>query len=120
MSTLANRLIAQVDTTRTTINLMDKAQGKLPFSNGTSPGGLFGVFISRVLQSVMVISLLAVLIFLVWGAFEWVVSGGEKGKIEAARNKITGAVIGLIVMASSLAIYFLVQRIIGVQVFTTN
>jgi hypothetical protein len=92
----------------------------LPFSDGATPQALFGTYIGHVLQAIMVIALLSVLIFLVWGGFEWITSGGEKSKLESARNKMTGAVIGLIVLASSLGIYLFIQRFTGVEVFSVE
>lgn len=96
---------------------------KLDFRSAAQEQGLSNVgetpssTISRILSVVMVIAVLLVLLYLITGAFEWITAGGEKGKIESARGKITGAVVGLIVLASTLAILVLVQRFIGVQVF---
>lgn len=73
----------------------------------TQPQGYstdIGVFIGWVLTVVMVIAILLVLLYLVLGGIEWITSGGEKGKTEAARNKITAAVIGIIILASAYAL----------------
>ena|SRR5579859_183522 len=78
---------------------------------------LFGNFINTLLGGVVDIGLLSVFIFLIWGSIEWITAGGDKTKVETARNKITGSVIGLIVLLSSLAIFFLVQQLLGVQLF---
>jgi hypothetical protein len=72
-----------------------------------------GGVINAVLSFVMVIAALLVLMYLVWGGIEWITSGGDKGKTESARNKITAAVIGLIILAASYAIFLLVLRFIG-------
>ena len=79
---------------------------------------LFGGYVGGLLQAVMVIALLIVLTFLVWGSIEYISAGGEKSKLETARNKITGAIAGLIVLAASLAIFFFIQNLIGVKVFS--
>ncbi len=73
----------------------------------TQPKGYstdIGVFVGWVLTLVMVIAILLVLLYLVLGGIEWITSGGEKGKTEAARNKITAAVIGIIILASAYAL----------------
>jgi hypothetical protein len=75
----------------------------------------FGLFLSSVLRAIMVIAALSVLIFLIWGGMDWIFSGGEKAKIESARNKITGAVIGIVVLASSLAIFALVTSFLNIK-----
>ncbi len=72
-----------------------------------------GGVISSLLSIVMAIAALAVFLYLIMGAFEWITSGGDKGKTESARNKITAAVIGLIVLAASYAILMLLLQILG-------
>ena len=86
----------------------------------SNSSALLGHFISTILQGVMVISLLIVLTFLVWGAVEYMSSGGEKSKLETARNKITGAITGLIILASVLAIFFFVQDMLGVHILSSG
>lgn len=78
--------------------------------------GDFGEMISNVLNIVLVIGVIAVLIYLIWGGLEWITSGGDKGKTESARNKITAAVIGLIILISAWAIFEFIQRLLGVKV----
>jgi hypothetical protein len=69
--------------------------------------------INAVLSFVMVISALLVLMYLIWGAFEWLTSGGDKGKIDSARQKMTAAVVGLIIVSASYAILIVVIRFLG-------
>src|SRR3972149_7473520 len=73
----------------------------------------FGKLINGVLSFVMVIAALLVFLYLIWGGIEWITSGGDKGKTESARNKITSAVIGLIVVAASYAILTLALNFLG-------
>ncbi|MDQ3008379.1 MAG: pilin [bacterium] len=72
-----------------------------------------GSLINAVLSFVMVIAALLVFAYLILGGIEWITSGGDKGKTESARNKITAAVIGLIILAASYAILTVVLRFIG-------
>lgn len=72
-----------------------------------------GAVLSTLLSFVMGIAALAVFIYLIWGGIQWITSGGEKGKTEEARNKITSAVIGLIVLAASYALLMLLLNILG-------
>lgn len=80
---------------------------------GTGFATDIGVLLNAVLSFVMVIAALLVFLYLIWGGIEWITSGGDKGKTESARNKITSAVIGLIVLAASYAILQLVLRFLG-------
>lgn len=72
-----------------------------------------GELIQKALNFVMVLGALLVFMYLIWGGIEWITSGGDKGKTEGARNKITAAVIGLIVLAASWAILGLVLNFLG-------
>lgn len=72
-----------------------------------------GSLITGVLNFVMLIAALLVFVYLIWGGIEWITSGGDKGKTEGARNKITSAIIGLIVLAASYAILQLALSFLG-------
>ena len=74
-----------------------------------------GILLNSALNFIMVIAALLVFIFLVWGGIDWISAAGDKGKTESARNKITGSIVGLIVLASSYAIMNLVLRLLGVN-----
>lgn len=71
--------------------------------------------ISTILRSIMLLSGLLVFLYLIWGGIEWITSGGDKGKTENARNKITAAIIGLVILAASYAIFQLVLKLLGVD-----
>jgi hypothetical protein len=83
-----------------------------------SPNAGFARLIGNILAAVMVVSLLLVLYFLVVGAIEWITAAGDKGKIDSARNKMTNAVIGIIVLSSVTALFAAVQYFLGVNVLT--
>jgi uncharacterized membrane protein YjgN (DUF898 family) len=72
-----------------------------------------GTLINAVLSFVMLLAALLVLFYLIWGGIEWITSGGDKGKTESARNKITAAVIGIIILAAAFAILQLVLTFLG-------
>ncbi|MCB9801833.1 MAG: hypothetical protein H6774_01970 [Pseudomonadales bacterium] len=63
----------------------------------------------------MAIAALLVFVYLIWGGIEWITSGGDKGKTESARNKITAAIIGLIILAASYALLRIALEFIGVD-----
>lgn len=86
----------------------DKAFGKLcdlsPSGDGFSQ--LIGTAISIALIAAVVIALF----FLIWGGIKWILSGGDKGGVEAARNTIIASIIGLVV---TLAAYFILNFVLG-------
>lgn len=76
----------------------------------------FGGFLSQMLNLILVVAGLLLLLYLIWGAVNWMSSGGDSSKVQKARDQITQAVIGLIVLLSSLAIFNLIQGFFGFQV----
>ena len=74
-----------------------------------------GAVINGILSFVMVIAALSVFMYLIWGGIEWITSGGDKGKTESARNKITAAILGLVVLAASYAILLIALNFIGFE-----
>lgn len=72
-----------------------------------------GAIISSMLNLVMLIAAILVFMYLIWGGIEWITSGGDKSKTENARNKITAAIVGLIVLAASYALLQLALSLLG-------
>jgi hypothetical protein len=69
-----------------------------------SSGVTFVTYFVLLWRAMINIGALMVLIYFAWGAIDWIAAGGDKGKIETARNKITNAIIGIIVLVSSFTI----------------
>lgn len=82
---------------------------------GTGWATNIGFLISAVLNIVMVIALLLVFLYLILGGIQWITSGGDKGKTEEARNKITAAVVGIIILAAAYALVQFVAWILGFE-----
>jgi len=93
-----------------TLDIAGEAPGRIPNAE-TSLGEL----INSLLTAIMAIAGLLILFYLVWGGIEWITSGGDKSKTESARNKITQAVIGIIILSSSVAIFYAVMQFLGVS-----
>lgn len=85
-------------------------------SGADQTGAGFGNFLGGLLSGVMMIAALLLFFYLIWGGIEWITAAGESGKIQKARDKMTQAVIGIIVLAASVAIFSLVQEFLGIEV----
>ncbi len=79
-----------------------------------------GVLISRVISVAFIVAGIMTFGFLVYGGIEWLTSGGDKGKTESARGRITAAVVGLAIVAASWALMKLIAYFFGVDVFEGN
>lgn len=76
---------------------------------GIDPNISIGQLISNALTIVFIVAALLVLVYLIWGAFQWITSGGDKEGIGKARDKIIQSLVGLVI----LALAFLIVRVVG-------
>ncbi|MCL5797168.1 MAG: hypothetical protein M1366_00015 [Patescibacteria group bacterium] len=73
------------------------------------PGKLIGGIIGLIL----VVSALAAFIFLIWGGFGWITSGGDKAGVEAAQHRIQAALLGLFIVFAAWAIMLVAGQFLG-------
>ncbi len=74
-----------------------------------------GNLISNVISAALIIATLIFFMFLVMGGIEWATSGGDKAKVESAQKRISSALVGLVIVASSWAVYQLVLTFFGID-----
>lgn len=48
---------------------------------------------------------LLLLLYMFWGAFDWINSGGDKEKLAKAQSKITNALIGIVLVFGVLVVF---------------
>jgi hypothetical protein len=76
----------------------------------------FGKLISAAVGTLMIIAALLAFFWLILGGIQWITAGGDKAGMEAARNKITHAIVGLIIVGAAWAIMLLVQNFLGISI----
>lgn len=83
----------------------------------TTTGALTNLelFISNIIGFMTTIGTVFFVIYFVLGAFEWISSGGDKGKAEKARNRMMNGAIGLVIIVASYAILGLLGSFIGID-----
>ena len=67
--------------------------------------------VSKIIDVVFIVAAAMTFFYLIFGAISWITSGGDKGKVEAARNKITAAVIGLLILAATWGAFTLIVQL---------
>ena len=70
-----------------------------------------GSVVSSAVTIILIIATLIALFFLIWGGVRWILSGGDKAKVEEARKTIIGAIIGLII---AFLAYFILTLVLGI------
>ena len=79
------------------------------------PIAAVGNLIGTLINLFLVFAGLALLIFLLWGALDWITSGGEKEKVQKAQQKITNAIIGILLIFVVIVIFgYLAGDILGI------
>ena len=82
--------------------------------------GLASITVPAVIQAAITFALViaAVVFFfmLVIGGIKWITSGGDKTQTEGARNQITAALIGLVIVFAAWAIIRLIGTFFGFNI----
>lgn len=76
----------------------------------------FATIVSNIIGILTTVAGLWFLFQLLSGAFAWMSSSGDKAKLEEARNRITHALIGLIIVVLAIAIVGVVGSFLGLSI----
>ena len=71
--------------------------------------------IITLIEGAILVGALILLVYLILGAINWITSGGDKGKVESARNKITQALIGFVILVFVYTLYTFILNVLGVD-----
>ena len=75
----------------------------------------FGVFIKNFLQIIIALGAIAAFAYLLWGGIEYIISGGNQDRTKSAKDKITSALTGLILLAIVWALWRLITYFLGLS-----
>lgn len=104
-----NNLLAQES-----INLKPTSgSGFSPLGSLTVPG-----IISALIRLTVVVAAIVFFFILVIGGIRWIASGGDKAQTEGARNQITAALVGLVIVFAAWAIVALVNTFFNIDIFS--
>src|SRR3989344_6890087 len=95
------------------INLSPSQTGFTNLNNLTI-GSLLGGFVNLIL----IVAAVIFFFILVIGGIRWIASGGDKANTEAARNQITAALVGLVIVFAAWAILTLVDTFFGTAILS--
>lgn len=88
---------------------------------GTNPnpnqgGAALGKLIGNLLGALFIAGFLLAFMMLIMGGVQWITAGGDKQALEKARNGITNAIMGLVIVAASYALMNLVGQFFGIDI----
>lgn len=110
---ILNTLLADID-----FNIIERAKEQgLPHAENisqTADGvGVVAGIIGGFLRVATLIAALLLLFNLVYAGIEWISAGGDSSKIEKAKTRITQSIVGVIILAASVAIFVTINTLIG-------
>lgn len=112
-------LLAQ-DNPQLNINLQNANQNDVTKKTiGVNPNTPLDKIFHQVITYIFIIAVILVLMYMIWGAIEWIQSGGDKDKVKGARGKIVNALIGLAILALSFLVLKIVGLILNIDIFSS-
>lgn len=75
-----------------------------------------GKILTTLISTLIIVAAVAFFFYFLIGAIKWIMSGGDKAQIEAARGQITNALIGFVIVLSFFAIAKLIETLFGVSI----
>lgn len=74
-------------------------------------------FLTNLIALIYILAAIVLIFMLLWGAFDWITSGGDKEKVHAARERITQAFVGIILFAAAFAVIAVLGQFTGFKFF---
>jgi hypothetical protein len=75
-------------------------------------------FVTAIIRLIIIIAFVVAFIFLLIGGIRWIIAGGETKAVEGARNMVTGALVGLIIVLAAFAIIRLVEFFFSISIIS--
>ena len=94
------------------INLCNSTSGTVNIGKlcGVTLGGL----VKTALNTVLFVAFVAALIFLIIGGIKWIMSGGDKEGANKAKETVTSALIGLVIVLGAYILINVILQFFGV------
>lgn len=73
-----------------------------------------GRLVANLYITLLIVAGIGTFIYLALGGFQYITSGGDKAAVEASRNKITYALMGLAIVVGVYAFSWIIQAVFGV------
>ena len=76
-----------------------------------------GTIIQSVITILFIVAVVLALGFLIYGGIKWIISGGDKTKVEAARGTIVAALVGLVLVFLAYFVLNIIGNFFGLNLF---
>lgn len=96
------------------------AQGQQIVPDTIAPINNIVVIIRAIIRFILVVAFVLAFIMLLIGGIRWITAGGDEKGVAGARNMITAALIGLVIVLVAYAIIRLVEIFFAVNIITNG
>lgn len=84
-----------------------------PFSINAGP---FGQNIIQVaLNLLFILAVVLAIFFIIWSGIQWIISAGDKQKLQAAKSRLTFAIVGLVIVFLALLTVNLIGSLFNIK-----
>ncbi|PIS23147.1 hypothetical protein COT49_01660 [candidate division WWE3 bacterium CG08_land_8_20_14_0_20_40_13] len=89
----------------------------LPSGSSVQTAVGFATYVSIALKTMYIIGGIAMTILFVYGGLEYITSAGDDKGLTKAKKIMTDAVVGIIILASSIPIAKILESVFGLNIF---
>lgn len=82
----------------------------------TDGGQALAKYIAIIWQTLVIVGGLAVFIYLIWGALNWILAGSNQERLKRAKDEMFNGIFGLIILVLSYAVVQLISKITGLTI----
>ena len=79
-------------------------------------GQVFAKYIAIFWQFIVIIGGLAVLLYLIWGALDWIFAGNNQERMTRAKTKFMDGIFGLVLLVLSYLIIKIISTVTGLNI----
>lgn len=94
------------------------AQVCISFDSSQVPFTNLGAILSNLLLVLFFVAALLAFLFIVIGGIQWITAGGDKAAASSARDRITAAVVGLLIVVAAFAVTLIISAVFGINLFS--
>jgi hypothetical protein len=85
-----------------------------PALGAAQNGGVsLGLLMARLYRTAVLLGALALFIYIAWSGLGWITAGGDKGKVDEAKARLTNGIIGMAILVATAAIANFLSQLFG-------
>src|SRR3989344_9075786 len=76
-------------------------------------GEAVALTMANLFRTITMVGGLALLLYMALGGINWITAGGDKSKVEDAKNKLTSAAVGMAILVAVIAVAAFLSEVFG-------